>query len=1103
MSYFFYRTILGLFLAFLLIPAFQQNSLAQNTTVRINELMSDNTTTRADKDGDFSDWIELFNPTSSVVSLNGWSLTDELAVPGKWVFPAILLQPQQYLLVFASGKDIKTVNSELHTNFKLSAGGEYLGLFNSSRQVVTQFSPSLPALDSDISWGYLPEGWASFSDPTPGSANTQAGISEIPVPVFSQQHGFYDSPFQLALTSTTQGAKIYYTTNGSTPAATNGTLYSGPIQISKTSIIRAIAIQSGQYKSNSFTQTYLFVDDIIHQPNNPAGYPDKWGKLNSGSGNAIADYEIDPEMVADPAFAGRLKSALKYLPVVSLVTDKDNFFSQVKDEKTGGIYIYTGLDSKPDAGYGWERPVSAEYFKSDGAPSFQINCGIEIQGGMGRSAENSPKHSFRLMFKNEYGSGKLKFPLFGPDAEDEFDNLVLRAGYNNTWFHRYAEQRQSAHNSRDAWSKDTQLEMGHPSSHGNFVHLFINGIYWGIYNPSERIDADFAASYLDGKSEDFDVIKDYGEVIDGNDTAWKNLIRLANAGVEETEDYLNIQGKKPDGTINPEIESLVDVENLIDYMLINFYGGNTDWDYHNWAAIRNRINPGKGFKFICWDEEQVLKSVDQNNISTNNPEAPSNIFQQLMKNDDFKRLFADRVAKQCFGNGVLTPQATAERFMKRSLFLEDAIDAESARWGDYRRDVHQFQNGPYELYTKEDHWLPEREKLISNYFPQRTNIFLAQLKEKGFYPTVVAPVFKLNGNTVLQRIISSGDQLTMTSTGGTIYYSVNGTDPVDWHPQSGATGGVIAVGAIKYTGDVNLNHSSHIKARTFLNGKWSAASEALFSIPEELHSLKITEINYHPADTDTNEYGDPEFIEIKNTGGSNVDMSGVKFIHGIDYVFPDGASLKPGGFIVLASDQLAFYYRYGFMPFDDYKDNFENSREWVVLASASNDTLCSFIYSDASNWPDLTDGEGFTLVSADLNPENDQTLPGYWRTSHKPGGSPGADDIIPVDVKALDRSTVDNGFSLRQNYPNPFSENTSIDFTLSEPAQVKLTVYNITGQVVAVLTNRKYQSGLHQISWAPGETQNQVLSEGVYFYRIEVNSCAYSESQTRKMMLVK
>ena len=195
------------------------------------------------------------------------------------------------------------------------------------------------------------------------------------------------------------------------------------------------------------------------------------------------------------------------------------------------------------------------------------------------------------------------------------------------------------------------------------------------------------------------------------------MMTLASAGLSDNASYQRIQGNNPDGTPDPQYEAYVDVVSLIDYMIMNFYGGNWDWDHHNWVAVRNRVQPGKGFKFFSWDAEHVLEDVGANELNENNAGCPSFLFQQLRANVDFRRLLADRVQLHCFNGGVLTPQAAAQRWMNRAQQIDFAIIAESARWGDYRRDVHPWETtGPFTLYIKE-HWLAEQDFLLNEYFP--------------------------------------------------------------------------------------------------------------------------------------------------------------------------------------------------------------------------------------------------------------------------------------------------------------------------------------------------------------------------------------------------
>lgn len=752
----------------------------QENNIRINEFMALNQTILVDKDGGFEDWFEIYNPTAAAVDLADWSITDSGEEPRKWVFPQVTIQAGAYLVIFASGKDIRT-GDELHTNFKLSGDGEYFALIDPSATVVTEFNP-FPVQYADISYSYF-DGDFDFSiDPTPNAANIFSAHELLPPPVFSINHGYFETPQNVTITTELQDAQIYYTTDGSEPSQTNGTLYTDPVQVTTTTVLRAITVKTNELKSKPNTRTYLFLDDVINQPNNPPDYPSEWGPYTAISGNAIADYEMDTEITQSPEYSGVMVDALKSLPVLSIVTDKDNLFSSVEDPETGGIYYYTGpplSNTENGVGFGWERPASVELFNADGTEDLQVNCGIKLHGGHSRRPEKSPKHSFRLVFKGEYGPSTLDYPLYDDvDAATLFNVLVLRAGFNNVWNHHDHTQRARSQYVTDSWAKKTQREMGHPAGRGRFVHLYLNGLYWGVYDLAERINSDFAAFYMGGDEIDYDVMKDYAEAADGTADIWNQMMDLANAGLSSTEAYQRIQGNNPDGTPNPTYENFVDVVSLIDYMLLNFYGGNTDWDHHNWVAARSRTFPGKGFKFFSWDGEHLLESTNHNMLDENNADCPSRLFQALRQNSEFRQVFADRVQLHFFNEGVLTSEAASARWQKYTQELDLAIVAESARWGDYRRDVHQYQtSGPFELYNKNEHWNAEQNYLLNDYFPNRTNIFINQLRQANLFPDVAAPVFEINDEIVSQPIINVGDELTMTAAQGTIYYTDNGDDP--------------------------------------------------------------------------------------------------------------------------------------------------------------------------------------------------------------------------------------------------------------------------------------------------------------------------------------
>ena len=518
--------------------------------------------------------------------------------------------------------------------------------------------------------------------------------------------GFYDAPVRVTLSTELESGRLFYTTNGAVPAPGSGQLYREPLLLAGTTVLRIAAVKEGDAPLALETHTYIFPRQVLRQTG--AGFPKSWG-VNGGA-PVPPDYEMDPEVVDDPAYAKEIEDGLKSIPSFSLVMDPQDLFAAER-----GIYAHP-----KESGELWERPASCELIYPDARPGFQIGCGVRVQGGWNRRPEESPKHSLRLLFKRKYGPAKLEFPLFGESGVREFDTIILRGGCNNTWLHWNGEERRRGDFIRDQWMRDTMREMGYPSARGLFAHLYLNGLYWGLYNPSERPSAPFVAAHLGGRPKDYDSMN--GEkVLEGNKTAWNKMMALANAGLGGDREFQAIQ-------------EYLDLPNLIDFLILNFYGGNADWDRaSNWYAARRRSPSGK-FLFFVWDGERTLEAVDANTMSFDDDESPPRLFHKLRENAEFRRQFAARVQRHLFNGGALTPPAAAKRFATWAEAIAKPVLLESARWGDYRRDVHRYKQGPYELYTRDGHWRPEIQRLLTDYFPRRTAAVLGQFREAGLYP---------------------------------------------------------------------------------------------------------------------------------------------------------------------------------------------------------------------------------------------------------------------------------------------------------------------------------------------------------------------------------
>lgn len=550
-------------------------------------------------------------------------------------------------------------------------------------------------------------------------------------PRFSLPHGIYDSSsITVAISHDDASAEVYYTTDGSMPSHLSHR-YTSPLTISKTTILRAVLVRNNENVSPITTASYLFLSSFLSQPNNPEGYPDKWGKYTQRSGTAKADYEMDPEMTGDPVLREKITQGLYTLPILSIVSDKDNFFSHEKNSETGGIYIYTGPPVGDNTGNGWTRQASAELFGGPQQHDFTTDCGVRLHGGHGRLPEKNPKHSFRLVFKKEYGPSKLEYPLFGDSAE--FDQLVLRCHFGNSWQHQDPVRRPRGQYTRDVWARRMQRKMGHTAVDALYVHLFLNGMYWGLYNIAERVDEQFGKSHFGGKKSEYDVVKieeeggRHLEASEGTLAKWNRMIEAVGKASDDTYYYM-LQGKDASGKDDATIEPLLHVESFIDYMIINQYAGNTDWDHHNWYALAHREDKSNGFRFLCWDSEQIFESSSDNVVPDNEGKNyPTGIFHALLKNDKFANRYLRRAQELLSDGGMLSERSVVQVWDSLYNVISLAVYDESARWGDYRRDVHAYTSKG-ELYTVDNHYMKERYRLLNNYFPSRSTKVLKDIQ---------------------------------------------------------------------------------------------------------------------------------------------------------------------------------------------------------------------------------------------------------------------------------------------------------------------------------------------------------------------------------------
>ncbi|MBE0655405.1 MAG: CotH kinase family protein, partial [Bacteroidales bacterium] len=928
--------------------------------------------------------------------------------------------------------------------------------------------------------------------------------------------GFFTYLFNAEISSLTAGETVKYTLDGSDPRTSSTALTRvTPVRVTINPnstegkrgttgavILRASKFKDGFAPSKPVTRTYIFLEAVKAQTH-PGG---SWPTYNI-NGQHI-DLPMDPNITNDSRFKPYLNEALLDIPSISVVTDPLHLF----DSQTG-IYVNAKYH-----GSNWERPANIELINPDGTAGFNIDAGIRIRGGWSRHPEFA-KHAFRLFFRSEYGEGKLRFPLFEDEGVDEFDKIDLRTSQNYSWSKGGGEGKHNTMN-RDVFSRDCQGDMNQPYTRSRYYHLYLNGLYWGIYQTQERGEAAFAESYFGGSKEDYDVIKvDIGEnwnvyeieATDGNTDAWEEVWKLCQAGFSSNANYYKLLGLSSTGKVDTSLNVWVDIDNLIDYMLIIFYTGNFDAPVskfsgnanpNNFFAIYNRTKKREGFRFLIHDGEHTLLTdpvgpgvgINENRVNIGDVSYqrmnvtyfgkfhPQWLHHRLTQNEEYRIRFSDRVYKHFFNDGVFNPDSCASRFRQTSDQLKMAIIAESARWGDV---------GVWPARNKTDDWLPAVNRVLNNYFPYRTNIVLDQLIAEDLYTTVKPPVFKKDYSEITENfiIITQAFDLTLTNpnSGGSVIYTIDGSDPR-------AVGGVLSAASIDAGSEKNMVVSPGmiVKARIKNGTTWSALNEINFYNAAIFNHLKVTELNYNPPDVLYYPGKDFEFIELKNTGTQALDLSGFTFTDGVQFTFPQGTGLLPQSFIVIASNKEMFEYYYGYPPDFELSGNFDNGGEKIELRTAEGRVVISFTYSNEFPWPAEADGQGFSLVAVHQNAHGNPDSADYWTTSYNSYGSPMEDDL--GSIAGTDQFAF-AGESIFYLYPNPASSQISIDFALSSPDKVELELFDLNGRLIQSLLNSVLPEGQHTLSYRLDPVK---LEPGIYLIKFRTSG----NTLTKKMMIL-
>lgn len=362
------KILIFAFLQLLIIQSFAQD-------IVLNEMLSSNQTINTDQDGDYEDWLELYNSGGEAVNLGGYILIEDSSETNRWVFPKKEIQAGEHLLIWTSGKDLNNPEGDLHTNFSIKSSGELVQLIDPSGNLVDQIPPT--DMETDLSYGRYPDGtgeWTIFTVPTPATENLDnifQGKCELPL--FDHAPGHYTSSITISLSTSTPSGSIYYTLDGSVPTE-ESSAYTNPIPITQTTVVRSRVFADELLPSEVGTNTYLINEEYT-------------------------------------------------MPIASVTTDPHNLY-----DPDYGIFVYSDPYQESNLFQDWERPVHIQFFEDDKSLAFSMDAGLKVHGGLTRAV---PGKSLAIMARSVYGSNSIEHKIFPNKELASFKNLVLRNGGND------------------------------------------------------------------------------------------------------------------------------------------------------------------------------------------------------------------------------------------------------------------------------------------------------------------------------------------------------------------------------------------------------------------------------------------------------------------------------------------------------------------------------------------------------------------------------------------------------------------------------------------------------------------------------------------------
>ena len=682
----------------------------------------------------------------------------------------------------------------------------------------------------------------------------------------------------------------------------------------------------------------------------------------------------------------------------------------------------------------WEKSAHIEYFDTSQNVGFDQDIGLKINGGYSRAY---PQKSLRILAKGRYGKSTVDYKLFKDKDIYSFKRFILRNSgqdYNVTHF-------------RDAFmhkliQKETDIDIQdyEPSV------VFLNGDYWGVYNIREKIGKYYLNENFGAPEDNISILRDNQTVVIGNNYHYAAMM-----------DYIKAAPVIDSLTVD-SISKLLDIDNYTDYFITEMFYVNPDWPNNNIKCWRENNETSKwryimtdtdfGFGLYSYVTKNELYRILHWTILYTDNHTP---FRRLMENDEYKRYFINRSADMF--NTVLHKDNTIALIEQFRQSMEPEMPGQLARWGG---DMETWESNVDEMIS----FAENRETYVRQHYMDEFG--LTKLTD------LTLEIDSVNhGEIKINTIIP--DSLPWTGT----YFDGN---PVDLTavPNEGYL-------FSHWSSNMIISGEDTLKQHLTVNIDTNDIFKAFFVIDttgQDTAHIIINEINYKSADT----LNAGDWVELLNIDTVSRNLSGWIFKDGNDdhqFVIPGQTILDTAQYLILCQDIDLFSEIYPEVEnvLGSFDFGLSKNGENLRLYDTGDNLIVSVNYSNEAPWPENVSGTGRTLEL--LDPNGNLNDGGNWFAGCI-GGSPGG-PFEECDTIGVNEFYTKNGYI--KVFPNPFGDNTTIEFKTEKGGEYNFKVFNSFGNLVREEKSKYFENEINRI-----EFDRRNLNPGLYFFIISMEN---------------